>query len=75
VEGRRFDSYPGHMAQPKHALIRTDAIGRVATRRADAVARIASGRGSNNRSEATEAEALRRADETFGRTRTIRNQH
>jgi len=37
--------------------------------------RIATGHGNRNRFEATEAEALRRADETFGRTRTIRNQH
>jgi len=63
------------MAQPKHVLIRTDALGRVTTRRADAVARISAGKGNRNRGESTEAEALRRADETFGRTRTIRNQY
>jgi hypothetical protein len=58
--------------QPKHALIRTDSADRVTTRRADAVKRIVAGRESSNRFEAAEAEALRRADETFGRTRAIR---
>jgi hypothetical protein len=60
-----------HMPQPKHALVRTDDNGRAVTRRADAVKRITAGKGNNNRHESIEAEALRRGDETFGRTRTI----
>jgi hypothetical protein len=60
-----------HMAQPKHALVRKDENGRAITRRVDAVKRIVTGGGNSNRHEAVEAEALRRCDEMFGRTRTI----
>lgn len=59
------------MPQPKHALVRTDDNGRAVTRRADAVKRITSGKGNSNQSESVEAEALRRGDETFGRTRAM----
>jgi len=51
---------------------RRDSSDRVVTRRSEAVQRIVSGQGNSNRTQAQEGNALRIADEKFGRTRHIR---
>lgn len=62
----------GHVAKHENTQPRRDQSDRVVTRRSEAVARIASGKGNQNRVQAQESNALRIADERFGRTRHIR---
>lgn len=51
---------------------RRNDMGRVVTRRSEAVQRIATGQGNRNRVQAQEANALRTADDKFGEERHIR---
>lgn len=68
-----FESLLGHVGKHTNTEPRRNANGRVVTRRSDAVARIASGKGNTNRVQAQEANALRIGDDKYGRTRHVRD--
>lgn len=69
---RRFESSPGHVGRHESKEPRRNAFGRVTTRRADAVQRLAAGKGNANTFQAQEANALRLADDKFSDIRRIR---